>query len=491
MILQLLKHKWKEDFRSPAFDQGLPVKILMGFLGFMALCYLIAFGLLIDVILLKDNDTINPVTFINGYLVLYWIVGIGVRMTMQNTPAIGIQPYLLLPIRKSKVFNFLLARSFFSANNWLHLAFAIPFALKVVQKVNDFPSAIAWLIVFFSMSMANNYIVFILKKETLGKIWINWALMLLAAGLFGLNYYDLFPVNEISSAFMETVAATPLTALSTVVWAVLWYVLAFRYLKSKAYLENLAVKTDGGKGDNLNERLSFLRGFGRVGDIIALDLKMIMRNKRPKQVTIMAFAFLFYGLLFYTNDIYGKGMYVFCAVFITGLGMSNFGQFVPAWDSGHFDMLLTSNLSFKDYVRSKHRYMITLCSVFFVLSLPYGYFGMDIIWTHLSMALFNIGVSSYILLLFSTRNNRRFDITKSGSFNFEGTGATQWLASVPFLLLPQVLYWPITLLADNNTALITIGIIGVLGLALQSPILDRIAKMYVKQKYRLAEGLRA
>ena len=48
----------------------------------------------------------------------------------------------------------------------------------------------------------------------------------------------------------------------------------------------------------------------------------------------MGFFFLFYGLIFFTQDIYRNSvMQAFAAVLVTGGFLINFGQFVPSWDS--------------------------------------------------------------------------------------------------------------------------------------------------------------
>ena len=49
---------------------------------------------------------------------------------------------------------------------------------------------------------------------------------------------------------------------------------------------------------------SFLKRFGIIGEIIGVELKLILRHKRTKSILYMSGFFLFYGLIFYSNAAY-------------------------------------------------------------------------------------------------------------------------------------------------------------------------------------------
>lgn len=50
-----------------------------------------------------------------------------------------------------------------------------------------------------------------------------------------------------------------------------------------------------------NADLSFLDRFGAVGELIALEIKLILRHKRTKSMLYLSGFFLLYGLMFYTK----------------------------------------------------------------------------------------------------------------------------------------------------------------------------------------------
>ena len=48
---------------------------------------------------------------------------------------------------------------------------------------------------------------------------------------------------------------------------------------------------------------------------------------------------------------------IFVGVFVTGIFLINFGQFIPAWDSGYYKLLMSQNIPYKEYLQSKYLLM--------------------------------------------------------------------------------------------------------------------------------------
>ena len=152
------------------------------------------------------------------------------------------------------------------------------------------------------------------------------------------------------------------------------YLYNFKLLKQKLYLDS-SLKT---KTQEVNASdLSWTRRFGDVAPFMMLDLRLLWRNKRPKSSIFILVIGLLYGLFFYPNPIY-KDMvflYGFIGIFVTGIFLINFGQFIPAWDSGYYKMLMSQNIKYKDYLKSKYVLMALSVVILFVLSIPYVYFS--------------------------------------------------------------------------------------------------------------------
>jgi hypothetical protein len=225
---------------------------------------------------------------------------------------------------------------------------------------------------------------------------------------------------------------------------------------------------------------------------MANEIKLILRNKRPRSALTMSLFFLCYGLLFYGNP----GMKnnevfkVFAGMFMTGIFMINYGQFMFSWQAAHFDGLMVSKISFSNFLKAKYLLFSVAATAAFVLTTPYVYFGWRVLLVHFMMYLWNMGVTATVVLYFANRNARRIDLSKGASFNWEGVGASQWLLSLGLMLPPLVIYIPLKLLGFPEVALAALGIIGLAGLLTRSFWIRILEADFHKRKFSILEGFR-
>ena len=228
--------------------------------------------------------------------------------------------------------------------------------------------------------------------------------------------------------------------------------------------------------------------FGSVAPFLKNDIKLIWRNVRPKQVMFMSFMFLFYGLIFYTQEIYREmpAFLAFASMFVTGGFLMTFGQLVPSWDSEYYKMLMSQNIPYKKYLESKWYLMVVAVAISFVLSTPYLYFGWEIFGMIASGALFNVGLNSFITLFGGALNRVPIELNvKAKAFsNTNGFNPTQMLIALPKFLLPMLLFYIPYKLINFNAGLIILGLSGVLGLVFRNFFLNKIESIYQKGKYK-------
>jgi hypothetical protein len=74
--------------------------------------------------------------------------------------------------------------------------------------------------------------------------------------------------------------------------------------------------------------------------------------------------------------------------------------------------------------------------------------------------------------------------------NYQGTGATQWIVGLPLMLFPTLIFYGIYKLVNAEAAIITLAVIGVIGLLLRSYLLNTIAAGYTKRKYATINGFK-
>jgi hypothetical protein len=233
--------------------------------------------------------------------------------------------------------------------------------------------------------------------------------------------------------------------------------------------------------------MTWLNRFGSVAPFLQLDLKLLWRNKRPRSSVFIIVMGLFYGLIFYTNPVY-KDMtpfLVFVAIFITGVFLISFGQFIPAWDSAYYKMLMSQNIQYKDYLKAKFSLMQWSAIILFVLSIPYVYFGWEILLLHFAAMMYNVGVNTYVLLFAGSFNRKKIDLSQRAAFNYQGTGAVQWLVGFPILVVPILFFYIPYKLINFEAGVATLIILGLIGIVLHQKLMQYITGMYLKSKHKM------
>lgn len=477
MINKFIYLEWKAFSRSASFAKSLGFKILMGFVALYFILIFLALGVGSFYILKKSN--LDPLLAINKFLILYFAVDLTIRLLAQKIPVLNIKPLLLLRISKPTIVHFSLGKTMISFFNIIHFFLFIPFTIVLLIEGYDVISVLMWFMAIFSLIYINNFVNILLSnKDNLLGVFIA-----VVAIFAGLQYYNYFNITDylapVFNAFFDTkwAFAIPVVALLAI------YYTSFKFLMSNLYLDaGLSSKTAVAR----TEQLTWLNQFGNTGTFLKNDIKLIKRNKRSKTTVGLSVLFLFYGLLFFTNtDMYNSAMKIFGGVFVSGGFLIAFGQYVPGWDSSYYQLLMTQNVSYKDYLKSKWSLMVIATIVSTILASFYLYFGWETYLIIVVGAIYNIGVNSQLVLLGGAFNKAPIDLSSSkGAFgDKKAFNVKTMIISIPQLGLPVFIYWLALKYASANTGLIIIAVLGVLGLLFKSKVFVLIEKIYKKEKY--------
>lgn len=489
MLLTILSHQWKANYRSSVFQKGLVLNIIMGLLILYFGAIFLVLGFTLHKLLGELVPGQTAVAVINGALLFYLLVDLFFRFLLQELPVLAVQPYLHLPIPKSKLIHFVLLKSVPSMFNLIFLLIFVPFMLSAVVPAYGVGAALAWLFAIIGFTFFNNFLLIYFKRQLSTQPILTLLFGLALVGLMLLDYFNVFSLYTVSQVVFAAVLQYPVLAAVPVLLVAGAYLLNYLYLKAHTYPEELTVRQQTkveGKG------LAFLGRFGELGKLVELELKLIWRHKRSKSLVTMSVFFLFYGLIFYRNETYldGFGILIFVGVMITGMPMFNYGQFVPSWQSGHFDAVLTRRISPYQFYAAKFWIFVPVATLAYLVTLPYGFFGYKIILINTAALLYNIGVNVFIIFFFSVYNTSRLDLSKGSAFNWQGVGASRFLMMVPMMALPILIYLPFKFLGVPYMGVAAVGLIGLIGFALQKQLLQWSANWFLKHKYKLATGFR-
>ena len=479
MISHFLRLEWKQYFRSSYWQTGIALKILMGFFAVYFIISFLALGIGGYYLVKKMFPGQDPLHVVNGFLIFVLLGDLVFRYMMQKLPVMNIKPMLILPIKKNKLVHYVLGKSAFSFFNIMSLFFYIPFSIVLLKEGYSISGVLGWLVSMLFIVQAINFLNFLVNKNNIA----FWIIAIGTASLFLLRQYNIFDITTYSASIFNSVFEHPLLAIIPILLAVLLYYLNYNLLKSKVYLDD-AVATVVKEAKTSD--LSWANRLGSTAPFIKNDIRLIWRNKRTKTVFLMSFLFVLYGLIFFTNSMYAEkmpAMLIFASLFVTGGFVLNYGQFIPAWDSSHYKMLMSQNIRYRNFLESKWLLMVVMTGILYFLSIPYLYFGLDTFLMITAGAIFNIGFNSLFLLYAGSFNRKRIDLEKSGFSNMQGTSATQFIIIIPLMLFPMLLFWVFSMLFNFNAGLIAIALVGLAGFLLKNYFMNLIEKKYIKDKY--------
>ncbi|MDO6595909.1 DUF5687 family protein [Oceanihabitans sp. 2_MG-2023] len=487
MIKRFLDLEWKQFTRSASFGKSLVLKILMLFFALYFVAMFLIMGIAMYPMLKKVFPESDPFVMFNSFI-FFWVLGdLVVRFFFQKLPVMSVKPLLTLPIKRKKVVNFVLGKSALSFFNFLPLFAIIPFGVTLIVKDYNVSTVLVWMLTIIIITQINNFLNFIIESLSAKTELSFLPIILLAGSLFALNHFQIISIAETLSNGVQAIANNPLFLIVPILIWIGLYLYNFKILRNKLFLDS-SLKT---KTQEVNvSNLEWTKKFGDIAPFMQLDLKLLWRNKRPKSSVWMLFLGLLYGLFFYPNPIYQdkEFLFAFVGIFVTGIFLINFGQFIPAWDSGYYKMLMSQNIKYKQYLKSKYTLMTLSVIILFVLSIPYVYFGWKILLAHFAAAIYNIGVNTYVILLGGSFNRKKIDLNQRAAFNFQGTGAVQWIIGIPLMLLPMGIFAIFNFTFHFEIGILALILLGVIGIVFHQKIMKLITKKYLDSKYKMIDA---
>jgi hypothetical protein len=479
MFKKFLVLEWRAFFRSASFSANLVIKI---FMALAALYFTAIFlGLGIGVFYIIREEYADPLMVINRFMIYYVVFDLIVRLFLQKIPVINIKPLLVLPIPKKTIVNFAIGKMLLSFFNFLQWFFFIPFSVVLLIEGYDVTGVIFWYLGMMSLIYANNFLNILLNN----KDQLFYVFIALVAGCGFLQYYGVFDVTAYTSGFFGALYQTGWAFLIPVAFFSGLFVLTFRYLKKNLHLDTGLSKKHK---EVHTEEFGWLNQFGTLGTFLKNDIRLLKRNKRSRSTLIMSFLFIFYGLLFFGLNISAYKspmMQVFAGIFVSGGFLFTFGQFVPSWDSSYYQLMMSQNIQYRDYLTSKWWLMVIATVISTVIASFYLYFGWKVYMLIVVGAIYNIGVNSHLVLLGGAFVKTPIDLSSNRAafgdrqaFNFKTL-----LISFPKLLVPMALYWIGSAIYSVELGFVLVALAGIAGFAFRNMMFSKIEKIYKNEKY--------
>ncbi|GHV57450.1 hypothetical protein FACS1894182_06320 [Bacteroidia bacterium] len=479
------------------FERNLAVRIFMFIMfGFLALEFL-AMGFALDKLLLETKTYTLAIDVFNSIILYVLLADFAFKFFFKQNQSMQIAPYLTLPVKHNKLFNFLLFKEFGSFWNWYWLFLVVPFALKSITPFYGAGTAFLYILFFYllciTVSLLVNLINFLITKS----YWFYILPVLLVAIPIAAPLLFKIPLGDYTQH-----AGDWLLNNNPLVWIGLIAFLAGLWLWNRILMRTIIYsELQGEKGEKISSvsSLSFLDRFGSIGDFMNLEIKMILRSKRLKQQTVVValLCFLFFVVqLYIPNNMYqrsgGSGifvMYLYCILTLGTLGLI-MGQYIFTSESSFFDGLMARRSSIFDLLKSKYILYFSYSLFVTLLLLIPAIQGKISILFLLSAFFYTVGPIYFIIFQNAVYNKTHFDLFDKGMMNWKGQSGNMIAITMITMFVPVILILIVNALWGQTTVCLFMLITGLTFTLTVKYWLTGIYKRFSKRRYKNMEGFR-
>ncbi|MDF1694531.1 MAG: DUF5687 family protein [Saprospiraceae bacterium] len=478
----------KSFLRSPAFSQNLSTTLMMVFVGLYFGLSMVVLGAAAPFAVEKLAPDVNPSAVIGKYFmytILYFTL---TRLIFQNFGFKELKQYILQPIKKTKIYHYVLTKTAFHWINWITLLGIIAYLTSAHLNPEYNVKVLNHAFVMIGLLFTSNYLAFIIDKQlSLNKLVTGG----LIAGLLIINFLDVqgyLPLGVFFENSFVFLTSNIGFALIPVLTMVACYYFSFTILSKIVYLEDSA-------SDNsiteVNIHSGLFSKFGRAGEMMEMELKLIVRNKRSKNMMYVIFLIFLYPLMSEIESYQGMGWYMFIAIFTTGGFALTYGQLLLSWNSGHFDLLLTKMESIKEIFRAKYYLQCMIIIAQTMLLILYGFYKTEYFLLMPAMMFYNLGFVLFLYMLLASYNSKKVDSNKGDAMNYEGFSVALFLIIIPIMIVPIVLYHGCKYMGYPDLGIYITAFIGLIGFIFHDKLIDISVALFKKNRYKIGTAFRS
>ena len=489
LFIELRKHGKLAAKRNPMYEKNKFGRFWMYLMAIFWAGYLMFFGTAFAFAF--DGGATEAYHVLNSGLIFVMAIDFLMRFPFQKTPTQEVKPYLLLPIKRNRLIDFLLVRSGLSGFNFIWLFLFVPFAIITVTKFYGIMGVLTYCIGIWLLMVFNNYWFLLCRTLIDQRIW--WILLPLVvyggitAGILIPDHSSLFDYSvNLGEGF---ITGNPLTFLGILIAiTIMWFINRTLMIR---LIYNELNKVEDTKVKHVSE-YKFLDRYGEIGEYMRLELKMLLRNKVCKTALRSAFlvVILFTGILSFTEAYDGQGMKGFIIVYnfiIFGiLFLSN----LMSYEGNYIDGLMSRKESIYTLLRAKYTLYSIAILIPLILMIPAMATGKLSVLSCIAWAIFVAGGVYFCLFQLAVYNIKTVNLNaKMTNRHNMGTGLQNLIAGAAFGVPLILNYLLTTLWGETATAWILIAT-GT-GFILTSRFwLKNVYHRFMKRRYKNMEGFR-
>ena len=488
LFLELRKHGKLAEKRHPMYEKSKFGKFWMYFMSVFWAAYLIFFGTTFAFAF--DGGAREAYHVMNSGLIFVLALDFLMRLPFLKTPTQEVKPYLLLPVKRSRLIDFLLLRSGLNSFNLLWLFLFVPFAIITVTKFYGVAGVLTYCIGIWLLIVFNNYWYLLCRTLMDERIW--WVLLPIAvyggiaAALFIPDNSPLFGFFiDLGEGFITGNILTFICVLVAI--TLMWFI--NRSIMQKLVYNELNKTEDTTVQVKTVSEYKFLDRYGEIGEYIRLELKLLLRNKvcRKSLYSVTAIVLIF-SLTISFSDIYDGGSRDFFVLYNYIIFGILFLSPLMSYEGNYIDGLMSRKESIYSLLRAKYILYSIALIIPFVLMIPGMVTGRVSVLGCIAWIVFVPGAVYFCLFQLAVYNNKTLDLNAkmTGRQNV-GTGLQNLISGAAFGV-PLLLFFVLNATVGKEITPWILLVIGILFIATSRWWLRNVYHRFMKRRYKNMEG---
>jgi hypothetical protein len=422
-------------------------------------------------------------------MMLYVLLSLFImRFFVQGLTRLNPECYQTLPVNRTVLAAFIVVRQLVAPANYLSLFAIIPFAVRYIGVAAGSGTAWRFIINAILLIWLNSMSASWLKRKVDKSVAASVVIFLIAGILAAGEYYHLFSLRGVSLIIFDCILQhwfmTPLLLLLSAGM----YFLNIRFLTANYYIDRFVQSRQDKTG--MKQQFSLLERMGATGALMAMQFKLMLRNKRLRNNVLFSVILLAYGLFFYSRGTEAPAMKFFYSFFLSGFLVLNLSKVIIKWDSDHFEALMTRNFPTRAYLQAYYYLLLMACVANFILITPYFLYGREIMVFLFSSFMIHIGITVPSVLFMALFSSRALKLSRTSVMNQEPFTFKRFIINMVVMLGPMSLVVFIYKKFGLSAACAVSVATGMVGLALQKLFLKLCTRIFLARKYILLSAFR-
>ena len=482
LYFALRKHLKLSNKRHPLFEQNQVAKVFVYIgLGFMAL-YLIVIGTM-----LGWGTRGGDFSLIFVVMPFLLTIDFFMRFGMQQTPAMLIKPYVLMPIRKARIIDCFLINNLLTSGNFIWFALFLPYVFIAFCGGLTFWNSIGMLALLYLMILVNSQWYLLVRTLVNHKIWWWFLPGIVYLAFFGYAIINVDKWIDVVGDFCMDYGFTWMTAAAVVVLGIVLF-LVNRRLQMHFVHEEIS-KQEKTQLKHVSQ-FTFLNRFGQIGEYLKIEIKSTMRNKTVKQRFIQGiFIITLLSLMLAFTDIY-DGRFstniwcLYCFVFFGAVNLVK----IMGPEGNYIDLLMVHQENIYNLLRAKYYFYCAVLILPLLLLIPTVVSGRYSILMLLAYLFITSGPEYCILFQLAVYNKQSLPlnekITTKGNFE----NSLQLIIELIVFFVPVALALTFTAIFDDTIGYTILIIIGLAFTLTHHLWLKHIYRRMMTRRYQNLEG---